>query len=741
MGNSCGCMDEKELNLAENHLQAFPVDALKSHITSLDLSKNAIVEIPSKIGKLSSLKFLFLKSNQIQRIPDEICILTHLTVLNLDNNLIGSLPDSIGSLSSLEILNISHNNLTHIPSSIGLLSKLATLNVSHNRLRDFPDELHKCEQLSNFIFEHNTLNLTFQRFVIHESLLVSHLRSFLLYRSKNPLLARYTPRHDHPTRDYYADHALQQTSWVDPRYYDYVRTLPYEIRVEFNLEGDSTTHALPLHVPPNAAMSADSSVDPLISLNNWGCPPFSTAIFCSNARCSSRNVGGGGIEAGHTATMECPYRLCERCCTHTSCGYHTQEREKVRAKVREESKRKGENEREMEKIILSFDERRARLYQALARLHPPEPENYREKPKLQMFVRRASIMEDSFHIVMTTKAADLRLRLWVRFDNEEGIDYGGLTREWFLVLMPAITNPNYALFTPSPSNVYVHQINPHSAINPDHLQYFRFTGRILGMALFDTRFVDTFFSPIFYKQLLGIPLSLRDLEYYDDEFYRSLLYLQENEGVEHLELNFTTTEEEFGVVKEIALVENGASIAVTDSNKAEYIRLMVNRKLCTNTAEQMASIKRGFHDVIPESLLPSIGFTAPELEMLICGVSVIDSADWQRNTEYGGNYGRNSPMIVWFWDIVQTMTNEDRARLLQFVTGTTKLPHGGFAELMGSTGPRRFQIIKTARSKDFLPTAHTCFNQLELPEYESKDVLRDKLSKAVEYAQNAFVIE
>jgi hypothetical protein len=354
----------------------------------------------------------------------------------------------------------------------------------------------------------------------------------------------------------------------------------------------------------------------------------------------------------------------------------------------------------------SFNERRCLLREQLNRMHIPEPENYREKPKIKMFVNRETILEDSFKVLMTLKPDYLKLRLWVQFNSEQGVDYGGLTREWYHLLMQQITNPNYCLFTPSSTNSYVYQINPLSYINQDHLQYFRFTGRVIGKALFDDQLITTYFTPIFYKQLLDIPLTLRDLEFFDNEFYRSLVYLQENECVEKLNLFFTVTQEEFDVHSEVELCEGGANMLVTDENKERYINLMVNYKLCRNTAEQMNSVKRGFNDLIPHDVLSTIQFSGPELELLICGIKKIDSLDWQRNTDYGG-YNASSPQVVWFWDVVHNMTNEERSRLLQFVTGTTKLPVGGFAHLVGSTGPRKFQIIRNLKGRKYLPTAHT----------------------------------
>ncbi|KAI3944597.1 hypothetical protein MKW98_021055 [Papaver atlanticum] len=100
----------------------------------------------------------------------------------------------------------------------------------------------------------------------------------------------------------------------------------------------------------------------------------------------------------------------------------------------------------------------------------------------------------------------------------------------------------------------------------------------------------------------------------------------------------------------------------------------------------------------------------------------IDLDDMRVNTEYSG-YSSASPIIQWFWEVAQAFSKEDKARLLQFVTGTSKVPLEGFSALQGISDSQRFQIHKAYGSPNHLPSAHTCFNQLDLPEYPSKQHL------------------
>ena len=100
-------------------------------------------------------------------------------------------------------------------------------------------------------------------------------------------------------------------------------------------------------------------------------------------------------------------------------------------------------------------------------------------------------------------------------------------------------------------------------------------------------------------------------------------------------------------------------------------------------------------------------------------------------------FAKASQTIMWFWSVVCELSQEELALFVQFVTGTAKGPAGGFAALQGTNGPQKFQIHKLSR-KGALPQAHTCFNQLDLPEYPSEDIMRVKLFKAVEEAHEGF---
>jgi E3 ubiquitin-protein ligase NEDD4 len=145
--------------------------------------------------------------------------------------------------------------------------------------------------------------------------------------------------------------------------------------------------------------------------------------------------------------------------------------------------------------------------------------------KCDVRVRRGWVFEDSFAAIMRFRPDDLRKRLMVKFEGEDALDYGGVSREWFFLLSHEMFNPSYGLFEYSAHDNYTLQINPASGVNPEHLDYFKFIGRVLGLAVFHHRFLDAYFVPGFYKMVLGKKVNLKDLEAVDYELYKGLTWM------------------------------------------------------------------------------------------------------------------------------------------------------------------------------------------------------------------------
>ncbi|KAF9195150.1 hypothetical protein BGZ51_004577 [Haplosporangium sp. Z 767] len=382
--------------------------------------------------------------------------------------------------------------------------------------------------------------------------------------------------------------------------------------------------------------------------------------------------------------------------------------------------------------MLEFDNKRNYFTQQLHKRNPAR-DHY---GTLQMNVRREMVFVDSFSQLQSRTGEEIKYsKLNVHFHGEEGVDAGGVTREWFQVLARQMFNPDYALFKTSAADKLTYQPNRASWVNSDHLLFFKFIGRVIGKAIYDGRLLDAYFTRSFYKHILGRPVDYRDVEAVDPEYYKSLVWMLDNDITDIVDETFSVETDDFGNKKIVDLKPNGRNIPVTEENKHEYVKYITEQKLTLAIKDQIHSFLQGFHEIIPAHLI-SI-FNEQELELLISGLPDIDVDEWKNNTEYQ-NYSPASPQIQHFWRAVRSFDQTERAKLLQFVTGTSKVPLGGFSQLQGISGVQKFQIHKDFSSTKRLPSAHTCFNQLDLPEYETYEELRQQLLTAISECSTGF---
>ncbi|KAK3678646.1 E3 ubiquitin-protein ligase tom1 [Vermiconidia calcicola] len=377
--------------------------------------------------------------------------------------------------------------------------------------------------------------------------------------------------------------------------------------------------------------------------------------------------------------------------------------------------------------VLEFDNKRNYFNR---KLHV-RPSNDRRvsHPSLQLSVRRDQVFLDSFKSLYYKSGDEIKYgKLNIRFHGEEGIDAGGVSREWFAAMARQMFNPDYALFNPVASDRTTFHPNPLSQINGEHLLFFKFIGRIIGKALYEGRVLDCHFSRAVYRRILGKSVSLKDMESLDLDYYKSLVWILENDITDITFETFSVDVDHFGAVETIDLMPDGRNIPVTEENKQEYVRLVVEHRLIKSVENQLEHFLTGFHDIISPKLIAI--FNEQELELLISGLPEIDVDDWKNTSEYH-NYQATSPQIQWFWRAVRSFDKEEKAKLLQFVTGTSKVPLNGFKELEGMNGFAKFNIHRDYSSKEKLPSSHTCFNQLDLPEYESYEHLRQQLYTAI----------
>ncbi|XP_052773561.1 probable E3 ubiquitin-protein ligase HECTD2 isoform X2 [Mya arenaria] len=351
-------------------------------------------------------------------------------------------------------------------------------------------------------------------------------------------------------------------------------------------------------------------------------------------------------------------------------------------------------------------------------------------------VRREHLVSDSLNEI-SKKQHDLKKKLKVTFAGEPGLDMGGLTKEWFLLLIKKIFHENYGMFTyHKQSGVYWF-----SPMVREDYQEFNLVGVLMGLAVYNSIILDLRFPPCCYKKLLSPPvvpynnprvpvgvtaLTLRDLKTVHPDVAKGLTDLLEYTGnvEDDFCMNFQVSQECYGKVNTYELKEGGADIPVTAENRQEYVDLYVDWVLNKSVFQQFKAFYHGFHTVCASNAL--IMLRPEEIDMLVCGNPRLDMNELKKVTVYDG-YGPAHPLIKSFWDIVLSLAKPLQKSLLMFTTGSDRVPIGGMAEM----------TFKISRHDDInlLPTSHTCFNQLVLPEYKSKKILRNKLILAIQNAE------
>ena len=241
--------------------------------------------------------------------------------------------------------------------------------------------------------------------------------------------------------------------------------------------------------------------------------------------------------------------------------------------------------------VLEFDNKRNYFNR---RLHSRGTEARHPQPPLQLSVRRDQVFLDSYKTLYFKTGDEIKYgKLSIRFHGEEGVDAGGVTREWFQVLSRQMFNPDYALFVPVASDRTTFHPNKLSTINEEHLLFFKFIGRIIGKALYEGRALDCHFSRAVYKRILGKSVSIKDMETLDLDYYKSLVWMLENDITEIITETFAVETDDFGITQVVDLIENGRNIPVTEENKYEYVQLVVEYRLTGSVQAQLEQFLGG----------------------------------------------------------------------------------------------------------------------------------------------------
>lgn len=316
----------------------------------------------------------------------------------------------------------------------------------------------------------------------------------------------------------------------------------------------------------------------------------------------------------------------------------------------------------------------------------------------------------------------------VRFDDEESVDEGGVTREWITLFFQELVKDGRALRRVGDC----YEINPFSfqESKAQVRQVFESLGIVVGLALSLGVPIEPHFTRALYRHMIGCQPTLADLEFSDPELFRSLMAVNamtSDDEFEGLCQYFTIVGDDD---KEMELIPGGSHQQVSHANKKQYIKLLAEHVMTSRVHKRVRACLGGIAKWFPLTWLTA--FSADEMELVCCGMSAIDVEDWRTHTRYEG-FNASSLQVRWFWNLVEVMSAEDRARLLQFTRGSSKVPAAGFVALIPP-----FTISSTIEDDTRLPTSHTCYNQLEIPKYSSAEILRDKLLQALELGAVGF---
>lgn len=334
---------------------------------------------------------------------------------------------------------------------------------------------------------------------------------------------------------------------------------------------------------------------------------------------------------------------------------------------------------------------------------------------LNIHISRSAILKESLVQILNLSSMELRSEFHVMFNGEIAHDAGGLTKEWLGLLINEVFNEKNGLFRLSNSCEPRYLPTPHN----ENVEYYFLTGLVLGKAIFENIPLNCALCKPLLKHLLNQKCHRHDLKHQDQDLYNSFHYMQNNQIEGLIFENFSVTYHN----QTYEFIKNGQNIPITDENKENYIHFRTEYELYGSMKIAIEAIKSGFYKIIPHDLLTS--FKSTDLDYLICGNPIINLKDWKGNTEYSGGYCGSNKIIVWFWDVIFMLNQKSLRELLQFVTGTSRVPIEGFAGLKTIRGdPARFKIVPIDYHEWALPRAHTCFNRLDLPRYPNRCTLK-----------------
>lgn len=341
--------------------------------------------------------------------------------------------------------------------------------------------------------------------------------------------------------------------------------------------------------------------------------------------------------------------------------------------------------------------------------------------QLTIEINRNSIVDDTIKIISRTQNENFFKKLLVIFKGEQGVDAGGVSREFFYLLCNELFDEKFGMFRKIKGKEWFLPSTFESPI------YFQVLGTVVALAIYNSVILPIRFPYILYKKLKNLKLHIHDLIELDPELVQSFTNLRkmkdEGGNIADLDLYFSTTIDIFGTKKEREICEGGIDKQVTNENLEEYIETYLDWWFNKSIESQFMAFQRGFNKICKEKVF--MIFAPEEFDILVSGEPVLDWANLKQNAKYSDGYNENSQAIKWFWEIFNDMTNEQKEQFLRFSTGSDRAPVGGLKDFVIT--------IQKINDPGKLPVSHTCFNIFSLPNYRSKEEMKKMILIAIQY--------
>lgn len=339
-------------------------------------------------------------------------------------------------------------------------------------------------------------------------------------------------------------------------------------------------------------------------------------------------------------------------------------------------------------------------------------------------VSRQNIVADTLMQLSQYDSSDLKKPLRVKFHGEEAEDAGGVKKEFFMLLLREILDPKYGMFKQYEETRTIWFSEDSFE---DEVMYF-LIGLLCGLAIYNFIIIYLPFPLALYKKLLLELVGLNDIKDMSPviaKSMQSILDYNESDFEEVFALNFEVIRDAFGEQKTFELIPGGSKVPVTLKNKKQFVDLYVDYILNKSVESHFKAFHEGFHKVCGGKVLEL--FHSHELMSVVIGNENYDWEELEKNASYKEGYTKSDPTIVLFWQVFHELTFEEKKKFLLFLTGSDRIPLQGMKAIRIT--------IQPMSDERFLPVAHTCFNLLDLPRYQTRERLKYKLLQAIQQTQ------